>query len=135
MQMQEGKWSFNISNDEFWNKGLFDTKEEAEKEAVEYGKKYGCSEMEVGMCTLLPLPVYVDPDDILERLNEQYAEDAGGEYDDDIYEDVKKEDLDWFEEEMSRIVHEFHKRADIKSIWYTVTNIHGIKIDLSEQSK
>lgn len=127
--MQEGKWSFNITKSEFWNKDLFDTKEEAEKAAIEYGKEYGDSEMEVGMCALLPLPCYVDPDDILERLNEQYAEDAGGEYDDDLYSEVKKEDLNWLEEEMSKVVQEFHKRAGVKSTWYTVTNIYSVKIE------
>ena len=129
MKMQEGKWSFNISNAEFWNKDLFDTKEEAERAAVEYGKEYGYSEMEVGMSVLLPLPCYVESDDILESLNEQYAEDAGGEYDDDLYTEVKKEDIDWLEEEMSKIVQEFHKRDGVKSTWYTVTNIYSVKIE------
>jgi len=129
MNDKEGKWSFNKSDDEYWNNDVFDTKEEAEKAAVEHGKENGYTEIDVGMCAYLPLPCYVDPDDILERLNEQYAEDAGGEYDDDLYSDVKKEDLDWLEEEMSKVVQEFHKRADIKSIWYTVTNIHSIEIE------
>ena len=73
MKMQESKWSFNETDDEFWNKDTFDTKEEAEKAAVEYGKEQGYVDIQVGMCALLPLPSYVDPDDILERLNEQYA--------------------------------------------------------------
>ncbi len=129
MKMQEGKWSFNETDDEFWNKDTFDTKEEAEKAAVEYGKEQGYTDIQVGMCALLPLPSYVDPDDILERLNEQYAEDAGGEYDDDLYSEVKKEDLNWLEEEMSKIVHEFHKRAEVKSTWYTVTNVYSVNIE------
>ena len=129
MELQEGKWSFNTPNNDFWNHGLFDTKEEAEKEAIKYGKEDECSEMEVGMCTTLSLPDYIDSDDILERLHEQYSEEAGGEYDDYLYDGVDKKDLEWLEEEMSKVINAFHERAKVKSTWYTVTNIYGVKVD------
>ena len=129
MELQEGKWSYNRPNDEVWNCGLFDTREEAVKEAIWYGKEYGYKEMEVGVCTLLPLPCYVDIDDILENLNQQYEEDAGEIYDDDLYSDVVKEDSDWLEEELSKVIHEFHKRAGVKSKWYTVANIQRVKVE------
>jgi hypothetical protein len=67
---------------------LYDTKKEAEKEAIAYGKEEGLKVVEVGMCDEIPLPCYVDSDTILDHLHEQYADVAGGEYEDNLYNEV-----------------------------------------------
>lgn len=129
MESQVDKWSYNRPNNESWNKGLFDTKEEVEKEAIEYAKENNLEEVEIGMCDLLPLPCHVDPDGILEDLQEQYANEAGGEYDSyDLYDNVKEEDKKWLEDEISKIIHSFNERAGIVSDWYTISKIYGLKI-------
>ncbi|MDF2510451.1 MAG: hypothetical protein K0S04_317 [Herbinix sp.] len=129
MDLQEGKWSYNRPHDEYWNRGLFDTKEEAEKEAIEYGKECGIPMVEVGECTLLSLPNYIDSDDILEKLQQQYSDEAGGEYEDDLYDDVKKEDLEWLEEQISKVIDAFHERAKVESNWYTVSNVYEVNVN------
>lgn len=129
MESQEGKWSFNNLNNEFWNHDQYDTKEEAEAAAIIWAKECGYTEVEVGECTLIPLPNYIDSDTILETLQEQYASEAGGEYDRyDLYDNVKTEDLRWFEEELNIVINAFHERAKIESDWFSVSNVYRLKI-------
>lgn len=120
----DGKWSFNETEDGLWYHEGYDTKEEA----IEAAKKYFCNEQEimyVGRCETVPLPTYIDVDDIFERLNEHYAEDCF-EYDNYLFYDVKKEDYDWLEHKLQDLMLEFYEKAGVKSGEFTIVNIFEI---------
>lgn len=128
VQNEDIKWSYAGPNCEDWNRGVFDTLGEADKEALVYGKERGYTEVLIGRCQMLPLPVCVDSEDILNRLNEQYADEAGSDYEGDLYEGVSQEDLDWLEEELSKVVQKFHERVNIQSSWYSVLSTSVLEI-------
>lgn len=122
----EGRWTFNESEDGLWSNEDFETIEEA----IDAAKEYFCSEQEVmyiGRCEVVSLPIYIDVDDIFEQLNEHYSEDCF-EYDDYLFEDVKKEDREWLEGKLQDLMVEFYKKTGIKSEQYTMINVEKISM-------
>lgn len=126
MGKQVEEWTFNNPNNDLWLHECFETKEEAIKAAIEYGKENGYKTMEIGKSIPIPLPCYIDAVEIFENLNQQYEDETGGEYEGDLYENVKQEDLRLLELEISKAIHNFHERAGIKSRWNTITNIQEV---------
>lgn len=124
------KWSWNESDCDNWNHGLFDTKEEAIKDA------YGCKELImgrvsctdeqvifIGQCEDVPLRTDVDADRILEYLDELYCEESG--CDTYIYEGVKREDIYWLGQKLSDLMVEFHKKIGLKPCWFRVVSMES----------
>ena len=112
MSDMDGRWTFNESEDGLWSNDDFETREEA----IEAAQEYFCSDQEimyVGKCEVVPLPTYIDVDDIFERLNEHYSEDCF-EYDDYLFEDVSKEDREWLEGKLQDLMREFYKKQKLK---------------------
>ena len=122
------KWSWNESDCENWSHGLFDTREEAIKDA------YGCKEsimrrvsctdepvIFIGECEDIPLRTDVSADRILEDLDELYCEESGCDH--YIYEGVSKEEMDWLEQKLSDLMMEFHKKIGLESCWFRVVSM------------
>ncbi|WP_310603580.1 hypothetical protein [Anaerosporobacter sp.] len=107
-------WTWNKTNGDWWSNALFETRGEAIEEAKGCGEK----DFYVGECELIPLRTDVDPDRIMEELDEAYSNDSG--CDDYIYEEVSKENIQWFAEKLSELVEEFHEKAEIKSHCFKV---------------
>lgn len=122
-----GRWTFNETEDGLWCHGDFETKEEAIEEAKVYFSEDDQEEIYIGQCKTVPLPTYIDVDDIFEQLNEHYSEDCF-EYDDYLFEDVNKEDREWLEGKLQDLMLEFYKKFDIKSTQYTMINIEKISL-------
>lgn len=108
-------WTWNRERDYYWGNGMFDTKEEAVQEA----KNSGYTDFYIGECETIPLRVDVDPDRILEELDENYHDDS--DCDEYIYEDVSDEDRKWLADRLSDLMYEFHERAKIEPRWFKVT--------------
>ena len=123
MKMQD-KWTFNSERDGHWNHDDFETKEEAIEAAREYLDNEQ-TEMYIGQCDVVPLPNYVDVDDIFERLNDLYADECF-ECEDDLFEDVKKEDCEWLEGEFKKLMNKFYERTGIKSTSYVIRKVEKI---------
>ena len=123
MKMQD-KWMFNECENGLWCGDDFETKEEAIEASKEYLSDEQ-TEMFVGQCDIVPLPLYVDVEDVFERLNEMYSEECF-EHDGDLFEDVKKEDYEWLENEFKKVMNKFYKRTKIKSTNFTIKNIQRI---------
>jgi hypothetical protein len=126
MSSMDGRWTFNETEDGLWWHEDFETKEEA----IEEAKIYLCEdqeEMYIGQCETVPLPNYIDIDDIFEQLNEHYSEDCF-EYDDYIFEGVGKEDREWLETKLQNLMNEFYEKTGIKSTQYTMVNIEKISL-------
>lgn len=115
-------YTWNRTNSEYWGNGTFETREEAIKEA----KDCGCTDFYIGVCETVPLRTNVDPDRIMEELDETYHDESG--CDDYIYESVSDEDRKWLEEKLSDLMAEFNERANINPGWFKVINEEHITL-------
>lgn len=125
-------WSWNKLDDgNDWFYGVFDTKEEAIKDALGYFDNTDLPHIYIGKCEYVPLRTDVDPDRILEDLDELYCNDTGCDY--YIYGDVTDEQRDWLEDKLSELMNEFHEKIGLKPCWFTV--VEQEEIDLNEYVK
>jgi hypothetical protein len=126
--LDEYAWTYNDPELEEWNHESYETKKEAEEKAIEYAKEEGLEVISIGRCESVPLENSIDVDDLLERLNEQYGYNAGGEYDRDLYDGVTDEDKEWLEDELQKVINKFHERAKIVPNWFNVTDIYEVVV-------
>lgn len=129
-------WSWNETYSDDWTHGVFDTKEEAIKDALEYIdsiKRYnhGCPIIHIGECEFTPLRTDVSPDLIMEYLDQLYCDETGCDY--YIYDGVTKEQRKWLEDKLSDLMNEFNNMIGLSPSWFTVVNME--EIDLSEYAK
>lgn len=129
-------WSWNETNDENWTHGTFNTKEEAIQDAI------GCRKwiekslstdnpiIYIGECELVPLRTDVDPDRIMEELDETYCDDSG--CDTYIYDGVTDEDRKWLEDKLSELMFEFHQKIGLYSSWFKVVTVEEINLNKYE---
>lgn len=126
-------WSWNEVDDDTWTHGTFNSREEALDDAansIEDVKSYLETDtpfIYIGKCQYVPLRTDVDVERVLNYLDEEYCEDTGCE--EYIYESVTDEQFKWLENKFSEVMCEFHKMADIKPGWFTVTDIEEIDLD------
>lgn len=125
------QWSWNENNGETWWHGTFDTKEEAIQDAledIEWIKRCnkGESFIFVGECEYVPLDTYVDPDMIMEYLDETYCSKTGCE--DYIYGGVSDEDRKWLENELSDLMHRFHKKISLQPHWFNIISMEKVNL-------
>ena len=118
-----------------WNKGMFNSKEEAIQDAIETYKENNSEICKIflGKCETIPLPSNILAEDILNNLDEQYYALTGYENENYIYENVNEKQEKWLEDKISEVIIEFHKMIGIKSDFYNV--IEEEKIDLNEYKR
>ena len=122
-------WSWNKLDDgSDWFHGVFDTKEEALNDALNYFRNTDLPHIYIGKCEYVPLRTDVDPDRVLEDLDALYCDDSGCDY--YIYEDITDEERKWLENKLSNLMAEFHEKIGLKPCWFTVDEID--EIDLNE---
>lgn len=126
-------WSWNEVYSDDWTHGVFDTKEEAIQDALgclDYIKRYnhGSLIIHIGECEYVPLRTDVDPDKIMEYLDEAYCDETGCDY--YIYEGVTDEERKWLEDKLSDLMNEFHNMIGLSSSWFHMVTEETI--DLSE---
>ena len=126
-------WSWNERDDENWTHGTFNTKEEAIQDAL------GCTEWNerslstnnptiyIGECELVPLRTDVDPDRIMEELDEAYCDDSG--CDTYIYEGVTDEERKWLEDKLSELMFEFHQKIGLNPGWFEVVAMEEVNLN------
>lgn len=126
-------WSWNETDNENWTHGTFDTKEEAIEDAL------GCREwikrslstdnpsIYIGECELVPLRIDLDPDRIMEELDQAYCDDSG--CDTYIYEGVTDENRKWLEEKLSELMFEFHQKIGLNPRWFKVVSMEEINLN------
>jgi hypothetical protein len=130
-------WSWNEIDSDTWTHGTFDTREEAIQDALDcinYVKRIQSTDnptIYIGKCEYIPLRTDVDPDMVMEYLDELYGDESGCDY--YIYEDVTDEQRKWLEDKLSDLMHEFHKKIGLKSTWFKV--IEQEEIDLNDYVK
>ena len=128
-------WSWNEVYSDDWTHGVFDTKEEAIQDALDYLSEikpitYGTT-IRIGECEYIPLRTDVDPDRIMEELDELYCDETGCDY--YIYEGVTDEERKWLEDKLSDLMNEFHNMIGLSPSWFTVVSME--EIDLNEYRK
>ena len=129
-------WSWNETYSDDWTHGVFDTKEEAMQDALgclDYIKRHnhGSLIIHIGECEFTPLRTDVDPDMVMEYLNEAYCGDTCCDY--YIYEGVTEEERKWLEDKLSDLMNEFHNMIGLSSSWFHMVTEETI--DLSEYVK
>lgn len=126
-------WSWNEANDENWTHGTFDTKEEAIydalgcKEWIERSLSTNNPTIYIGECELVPLRTDVDPDRIMEELDEAYCDDSG--CDTYIYEGVTDEERKWLEDKLSELMFEFHQKIGLNPGWFEVVAMEEVNLN------
>jgi len=111
-----------------WDNGTYETKEEVERIALQEAKENGYNIMYIGTCQEYPLPT-IDVENLLYDLNEQYGEEIS-EYDGDLYDGVVNTDILKLEEELNKVLKEFHIEKNIKSNWFEVVEIYEIMCEV-----
>ncbi len=119
-------FTWNKEQSEYWNNALFDTREEAIKEAI----YCGYLDFYIGETETIPLRTDASVDRILEELDQNYCNESGCDY--NIYEGVLEKDIKWLEKKLSKTIKKFHKRANIKPNWYTVFSEEHIVLTKEE---
>ena len=125
-------WSWNETYSDDWTHGIFDTKEEAIQDALEYidfFKKlsHGNSIIHVGQCEYVPLRTDADPDRIMEELDDKYCDESGCDY--YIYEGVTDEERQWLEDKLSDLMNEFHQKIGLNPSWFKVFAMEEIDLN------
>lgn len=123
---QKEVWSWSLTgNEDDWCNCTFSSREEAIQDAIEtlefWNKSMKHQEpmsIVLGECEFVPLRTDVDPDMVMEYLYELYTDETGCE--DYIYDDVSDEDRKWLEEQLSALMHKFHKRIGLQPNWFKV---------------
>lgn len=124
--MEDGQWSWNYPNNDWWNHDLFDTKEEAVADAKENYEVHN-ENICVGQCYRIPLPTCIDTDMLFEDLDNQYHEDSDD--DDFLFEDVTKEQGLELEDELEKVLKKFYKKINLQSPSWSVNHIETVYVD------
>lgn len=126
-------WSWNETYSDDWTHGTFDSREEAIEDALAikefYNRKWDT--IKIGKCELVPLRTDVDPERIMDYLDELYCDETGCDY--YIYEGVTDEQVKWLEDKLSDVMKEFHKMIGLNPCWFTV--VEQEVIDLEDYKK
>lgn len=121
-------WSWNETYSDDWTHGTFDSREEAIEDALATKKHYDTKldTIKIGKCEFIPLRTDIDPDRVMEDLNELYCDETGCDY--YIYEGVTNEQSQWLEDKLSDIMVEFHNMIGLKPCWFRVIEEEEIKL-------
>lgn len=132
-EISEEIWSWNETYSDEWYHGIFSSKKEAIEDAISTQKFYKTNfdKIKVGKCEFVPLRTDVDPDRVLEDLDELYCDETGCE--DYIYEGVTDEQRKWLEDKLSNVMVEFHNMIGLNPCWFEV--VEQEEIDLCEYEK
>lgn len=125
---EETMYSWNEKDNDWWDKGEFNSVEECIQEAVVgYGKKSG-DIIEIG--EICPFEPQVDIENMLERL-EEYAYEECGEAAESwriAYREEHQEEWDELFEGVQALVTEYLDKIGEKPKFYRIENIRTIKI-------
>lgn len=130
-------WSWNEIYSDDWTHGVFDTKEETIQDALdcfdylnEAGRTHSTT-IKIGECEYVPLRTDVDPDHVMEYLDQLYCDETRCDY--YIYEGVTDEERKWLEDKLSELMNEFHNMIGLSPSWFTVVSEETV--DLREHVK
>lgn len=133
----EEVWSWTETEREAWDHGVFTSRQEAIEDALKYKMAYHISDEQLSMikvvkCQFATLPTYVSSEDILDALSERFCMETGSE--EDLYDGVPDEDIEWLEDKLSELICEFNKRIQLRPRYYSVLDAEEV-VDLVEYRK
>lgn len=129
-------WSWSIDGN--WNRGLFKTREEVIEDVIENidNIKWGTATIEIGKCKFIPPETKFDAYNVFNKLdNNNYIYYNGFKrkqiY---VYKNINDEDKKWLEDEITKLIIEFHKRVKLKPCLFNVTETELINLfDLAKK--
>jgi len=126
--MSKEIWTYTLDmNTDTWNGGLFNSKEEAIKEAVEEAKYNNDKQFKVGLCEEV-FNYGIDVDDLLERISDNVYEEVG-EVAEDYLDDVTKEHRDELEDNLNKVFREWQEKYKYKPSYYNIISEEVININ------
>jgi hypothetical protein len=125
--MKDLMWAYSHRDDYWDNIEEFKTKEDAEKAAIQYAKEEGYREIYIGQCYVLPIQ-FPNVDNLLEDLEEAYAEEAGAYYDGYLFDNIQEEDKKILQSDIRKAFEDFYERTVVNTYCYSVKNIYSIKV-------
>jgi hypothetical protein len=121
------KWTYEIDlNNDIWRGGLFDTREEAVKEANSEAIEYERKNFKIGITEDVP-NFGVDVDRVIEDIqNTMY--DEIGEVAEDYLDDVTTEHLLELEEQLNEVFYKWQEKYNYKPTFYRVISEEIIEV-------
>jgi len=125
--MNKYTWE-SSENAELWQHDLFDTVQDCIADAVE-NYEFNVGDV-IYIGNTLDFGVFVDADDVLERLEEEASEFAGEaaeSWKPSI--DASKEALEELSEQLSNVVEEWLSKYSLETNFYQIDNVNAVEIE------
>lgn len=129
------KWTYELDMDsEIWRGGVFNSREEAIKEATKEALIDGIEKFKVGVCK--EVNYGIDVDDLLERINAVTYDDVGEVAEDYLY-DVTRNHKEELEEKLNEVFYAWQEKYNYKPYFYTIKDEEVIELnrDRGEENK
>ena len=121
------KWTNEIDlNSDTWRGGVFNSREEAIKEATKKALIDGIEKFKVGVCK--EVNYGIDVDDLLERINAVTYDDVGEVAEDYLY-DVTRNHREELEEKLNEVFYKWQEKYNYKPTFYRVISEEIINVE------
>ncbi|KIN79724.1 hypothetical protein [Clostridium botulinum] len=121
------KWTYEISeNSDIWRGGIFDSKEEAIKEANSEAIEYDKDTFRIGIIEEV-FNYGIDVDDALERINAITYDEVGEVAEDYLY-DVTKEHKEELQDKLNEVFYKWQEKYNYKPTFYKVISEEVIEV-------
>lgn len=122
--MVEKMWTWSDYR-EYWYRRVFEAREEAIEDAKE-NTDQNVKTVIVGQCKGVPLCNTIDADWILEHLDERYRCETGCDI--YVYDGIIREEKEWLEAELTKLIDKFHKKTRTHPCWFRVEKVEEVRI-------
>jgi len=122
------KWTYELNTmSDIWSGGIFDSREEAIREATNEALIDGIKKFKIGICEDV-FNYGIDADEVLERIAEETYEDVGevAEY---YLDDVTKEHKEELQDKLNEVFYSWQEKYNYKHNFYTVVSEEIIEVD------
>lgn len=121
------KWTYEISeNSDIWRGGIFDSKEEAIKEANSEAIEYDKDTFRIGIIEEV-FNYGIDVNDALERINAITYDEVGEVAEDYLY-DVTKEHKEELQDKLNEVFYKWQEKYNYKPTFYKVISEEVIEV-------
>lgn len=121
------KWTYEISeNSDIWRGGIFDSKEEAIKEANSEAIEYDKDTFRIGIIEEV-FNYGIDVDDALERINAITYDEVGEVAEDYLY-DVTKKHKEELQDKLNEVFYKWQEKYNYKPTFYKVISEEVVEV-------
>lgn len=123
------KWTYELNTiSDTWGGGIYDSREEAIREATNEALIEGIKKFKIGICENV-FNYGIDADEVLERIAEETYEDVG-EVAEDYLDDVTKEHKEELQDKLNEVFYSWQEKYNYKPYFYTVVSEEIIELEM-----